>query len=277
MGDFARSGAVPEAGRTTEILRSGVYGAERRGPGAYEAGAHEAAYTEVEGGSAPPPARSLERRGGLPGGRAVVGGLLVIIAAVGVFAAYTQAVAPPRTEWVVASRDIASGQRIDRDDLKAVAITLPESLQRRAFARAAAPQLLGAVAVAQIGAEELLQRSDVARAEPGQAIASEEISFAIPVDRAVNGALQLGERVDVLGTYPTQEGTCTRAVIRNALLVAVSGQGGEERTLTLGVDSPGQSEAVADAVNNAELVVVRTTARRPSAALGFACHPGARR
>ena len=41
--------------------------------------------------TAPPASRPLRRRRGLPSGRAVVGGFLVALAAVGVFAAYTSA------------------------------------------------------------------------------------------------------------------------------------------------------------------------------------------
>jgi Flp pilus assembly protein CpaB len=212
-------------------------------------------------------ARPLRRRGGLPSGRAVVGGLLVIIAAVGVFAAYTQATAAPRTRWVVAKRDIQIGQRITSEDLGLIAIDLPKPMHARAFTEAGAQSLVSAVAVAPIARAELIEASDVRRAEAGL-IVPEEISFPINADRAVSGTLQPGERVDVLATYGGQERSYTLAVVRRALLLRVNrGGGGLESAntivLTLGLNKPDEASAIAHAVNSGKVIVVRTTAAGP--------------
>ena len=57
--------------------------------------------------------RQIERRRSLPGGRAVVGGLLMAVAAVGVFLAYTQATERP-TDPVVVAADAHPRRRGDR-------------------------------------------------------------------------------------------------------------------------------------------------------------------
>src|SRR5438132_1082243 len=62
-------------------------------------------------------ARPLRRRRALPSGRAVAGGLLVALALIGIYAAYTGATAPPRRSYVVAAHDIAVGSRLEPKDL----------------------------------------------------------------------------------------------------------------------------------------------------------------
>ncbi|MGH8907673.1 MAG: hypothetical protein ACRD0K_14415 [Egibacteraceae bacterium] len=211
-------------------------------------------------------ARSLQRRKGLPSGRAVVGGLLVIVAAVGVFAAYTEATALPDTAWWVARRPIPIGQRIDPGaDLKPVAIALPEQVGKRVFSSSAAPasSLAGAVAIAPIAADDLIERSDIVLARGGL-IANEEIAVSVTVDRAVAGTLKPGERVDILATYGSDTSACTTAVVRGALLLRIpdleDGREGAATSYVLGLDRPEQSAAVADAMNSAKIVIVRTTA-----------------
>lgn len=224
-----------------------------------------AAYTPVGSSQT---ARPLQRRRGLPGSRAVVGGLLVIVAAVGVFAAYTDATSAPDTRWVVAARPIAPGTRIEARDLGVLAIELPLALQERAFVEDRATDLVGAVTLAPIQTADLIEASDVVRADP-KTSARQELSFPVSTDRAVAGALQPGERVDVLATYGGEADSFTLAVVRSALLLRTSPAGdsletGSSIVLTLGLDDPADVLAVAHAINNGKVVVARTTAAGPS-------------
>ncbi|TML58120.1 MAG: hypothetical protein E6G17_12765, partial [Actinobacteria bacterium] len=73
--------------------------------------------------------RAVRRRRSLPSGRALVGGLLVAIAAVGVFGAWLSATAAPTSSYVVARHDIAPGHRVTRADLALVRLHLPPSLR----------------------------------------------------------------------------------------------------------------------------------------------------
>ena len=61
--------------------------------------------------------RTILRRRTLPDGRAVAGGLLVTIAAVGAFALAEQEPADPRRDVVIATRDIEPGERLESADL----------------------------------------------------------------------------------------------------------------------------------------------------------------
>ena len=77
--------------------------------------------------------RTLTRRRSLPGGRAVVGGLLVTASAVGLFAASGAASDGPRAAYVVATHDIGAGQRFGPDDLALVRLDLPTRQRSRSY------------------------------------------------------------------------------------------------------------------------------------------------
>ncbi len=93
--------------------------------------------------------RPLRRRRTLPGGRAVVGGFLVALAAVGTFAAYTGAVADDDEQYVVASQDLPLGHRLTEGDLARLPMELPPLLGARAYRNPSA--LVGAVVIAPLG------------------------------------------------------------------------------------------------------------------------------
>src|SRR3954464_6269244 len=79
----------------------------------------------------PSSSRSISRRGTLPTGRAVVGGVLVAVAALGVFVGGSRGAVPafgffvpderatrgPTTQYVVARHDLPVGTRLTADDL----------------------------------------------------------------------------------------------------------------------------------------------------------------
>src|SRR5688500_15969628 len=85
------------------------------------------------GNGSDPPARSVRRRRGLPGSRAVVGGLLVATAAVGLFAAASTSGQGPRQTYVVARHELNAGTRLAATDLELVPMELAPSLRARAF------------------------------------------------------------------------------------------------------------------------------------------------
>ncbi|MGI0156300.1 MAG: SAF domain-containing protein, partial [Thermoplasmata archaeon] len=57
-----------------------------------------------------------------------MGGFLVSLAAVGIFAAYTEATTSHRVQFVVANQDLAIGQRITVRDLAVEPMELPNGL-----------------------------------------------------------------------------------------------------------------------------------------------------
>ncbi len=207
-------------------------------------------------------ARPLRRRRALPGGRAVVGGFLVALAAVGVFAGYTGATADTREPYLVARQDLALGHRITRADLGTLPMDLPALLRSKAYRDPA--QLIGTMVIGPVTKGELVQSSSVLAGGDGSS--ERQISFAIDSARAVNGQLRRGEFVDVVATYGTGADGYTEAVVRAARVAdrsetrgALSSQGNEVVTLSLPDDAA--ALAVAHAVSTGTIMLVRSPSR----------------
>ena len=206
--------------------------------------------------------RPLRRRRGLPGGRAVVGGLLVAASAVGLFAAYAQASARHKTSYVVARHSLAPGTRLSASDLTVSAMDLPHEVRSRVFRRVS--DVAGSTLVAPLEAGELVQASAVVATRPGGA--PRVVSF--PIERARLGPLTAGERADVVATFGTGADAFTTVVLSQALVVGVDrsksalGDTGSV-VLTVGVDDPADEVALAHAVQLAKLTVVAATGAPP--------------
>lgn len=216
--------------------------------------------------------RPLRRRRTLPGGRAVVGGFLVALAAVGTFAAYTGATADTRQRFVVARQDLPIGHRIRSADLGVLRMDLPPELEARATRDPA--QLEGSVVIGPLAKGELVQASDVAPGGgPGES--GPQLSFPIESARALDGRLEAGELVDVLATYDAAGSGRTVVVARAARVVDRSkptntlGDGGNE-VITLSLPTGADTLAVAHAANAGEITLVRVTGQPRQGASGGA-------
>ena len=205
--------------------------------------------------------RQVRRRQPLPTGRAVVGGFLVAVSAVGIFAAWSSAAGGPDERFAVARRDLPIGHRIEAGDVTLQPMDLPTSLARAAFSN---PRLLvGSTVVGPVGRGELLQAGDVVDSDG--APTDLEVSFAVERSRAVGGSLRPGEFVDVLGTFGAGGDTYTTTVVVGARVLAVDdGDGGlaagDERTITLAVRTADEARAVTHAVNAGDVTLVRSRA-----------------
>ena len=208
-----------------------------------------------------PPAPA--RRRSVPGGRAILGGLLVASAVVGLFYASTRTDAGPRQSWVVARHALAPGARLTPADLRPVPIDLPPDVAARAFSDPS--ELIGATLIAPLGAGDLVQASAVVAKRSGPV--SRELTF--PVSRAtLADSLEQGERVDVVATYGAGADAFSTVVLRQVLVVdldrgrdRVGDQG--DATMTVAVDDPAEAVAFAHAVQVAKLTVVRATGAAP--------------
>jgi hypothetical protein len=216
-------------------------------------------------------ARAVRRTRTLPGGRAVVGALLIAAAAVGVFAAYLNATAEPDTSYLVARGSIEPGTRLDSIEqlaelFQARPIELAPDLADRVIRLEDAESLLGRVMIVPLEPGDLLVRSGIV-ADGGVAEAN-KLSFSVDRADALAGALKPGERIDVLATYGSGENAYTAFTVRGVPLVAISGEagsgglgggGGGPLILTVAVTSPEDVQALAHAVATAEIVVTRST------------------
>ena len=163
--------------------------------------------------------RPLGRRRHLPGSRAVVGGLLVTLAALATFVAHRSATAGPTATVVVAARPIAAGDRIASADLRTVAVDLPGGVLDTLFV--APGDLDGAVALTPLDLDQAIARSSVRRGPTTEAGPSHDLAFALDRDRALNGRIQPGERVDLVATFGAGADARTEVVVRDVRVVAL--------------------------------------------------------
>ena len=209
---------------------------------------------------------TIRPRRSLPGGRAVIGAFLVVLAAVGTFGAYLQATSVPATTYLVASRELTVGTVLGDDDvaaLREVAIDLPDDQAARAVRASQRGALVGTVVVAPVAPDDIVLVSMV---QPvGTANAGVQLSFSLPPDRAVGGSIAVGERVDVVATFATgQGGTTTSIVARQVAVVsapaASEGIGGGRVVLTVQVPDLATAQAVQHAVDVADVALLRGAA-----------------
>ena len=208
-----------------------------------------------------PGGRAVRRRSTLPTGRAVVGGFLVALAGLGIFAAYSSATAGPTTSYVVARRDLPIGTRLTAGDLTSLPMDLPDVVARDAAFASEVP-LVGATTVGPVRRGELVQAGDVVKKRSG---AGElEVSFELEPARALAGTLRPGERVDVLATFGAGGDTYTVTVVRQAKVLETGRDrgglaGGDTDVISLAVPTSDDAMALTHAVNAGKVTLVRST------------------
>jgi pilus assembly protein CpaB len=202
------------------------------------------------------PRRTIARAPRLPGGRAILGGLLVAAAALGTFVAARSSGTPDRS-YAVAARAIPPGETLTSDHVRFEPIDLPSGVAASAFAEAA--QLDGRVALGPIREGELVQVGQVS--DRGPADPAAELSFSLERDRAVDGRLRSGDLVDVFVTYDDR----TAAVAEAMRLVDVRERDdgslarGTGLTVTLAITDPDDRAALIHAARAGDVTLVRST------------------
>ncbi|MEZ5141089.1 MAG: SAF domain-containing protein [Acidimicrobiales bacterium] len=225
---------------------------------------NSAAETASSGSASPPPAggRPFAGRSALPSSRAVVGALLVSVAAVTAFATVRSARTGPTGTVVVATADVPAGQRLTEADVDERPVDLPAELAGRTYAQTG--DVVGSVSVTPLAAGDPVLRTTVLaedEAPPGARV----FSFSVDRDRALDGALVPGEHLDVIATYGSGEAALTQVVARTVPLVRAGevGRGalGAAGKVTVTVALPTDDEVVrvAHASQVAAVTLVRAT------------------
>ena len=189
-------------------------------------------------------------------------------AAVGVFAAYLDATAAPRTSFLVARTSVDPGTRIpDAQTLAELFELRPIALEGQIAERAVAGEdledVVGQLVVSPLTPGDLLLRSGLV---PDDSVwGAEQLSFAIDPAMAVAGQLRPGERIDVLATYGTGASSWTAYVVRGVPLVRIAGGeggglGASPLVVTVALPSAVDVQALAHAVHTADVVVSRSAA-----------------
>jgi len=193
---------------------------------------------------------------GLPSGRAVVGGLLMAMAAVGTFLAYAGATADDAIEVLVARRALSPGETISAADVELVPVELPSQV-RGLFGTIDAA--VGRQVAAPVDEGEFLLAS--ATVVPTDGEESLEVAISLPASRAV-GRLRPGERVDVFSTWGSE---VTQLIAVDARVLEVRGSsseglGGRDTVVVrLAVADFGQVESLVHAQAAGDITMVRAT------------------
>jgi hypothetical protein len=202
----------------------------------------------------------------------VVGGLLVVLAALGTFVAATGDDEGPTGRYVVATHTIGPGARLSAADLEVVAGELPPDVAATTFA--SSEELDGAVALAPLDAGSLVQQADVHDPTGDHDAAQPEVSLRLPRAQAVDGDLALGEQVDLLATYGSGPDATTHVIARDALVTAVGREDtaglGDDGGVTLTVRLPDDATVLRaiHAKDVATVTVVRATGSQDEASTG---------
>lgn len=202
--------------------------------------------------------QAISRRRALPNGRAVVGALLISVAAIGSFLAASGGDTGPSTSYLVATRALRAGQTLTTADVRFEPMTLSEELAQRVLNSDIG--LDGATVLRDLRAGELLDSADLlagntASSTPG----SHEITIGTPLERTPT-SLVAGDRVTILTTLDDT----TRVAVEDAQVIGfdprpdqigASGRG----ILTLAIDDAETVVEVAHLTEIAEITVVRST------------------
>lgn len=201
--------------------------------------------------------QQIDRRRSLPGGRAVVGGLLMAVAALGVFVAYSRASARPTAPVVVASTRLLAGETITAEDVHLVEADLPTEVATGTFG--AAEDVIGRIALGPIAEGEILQAGLVTDDVSGGA--RHEVALTLPRAQVAVGRLKQGEQVDLFVTA----GNATELVVRSAEVVQLGSAGDgsitsdREVELVVAVPSGDAVTALVHALRTGDVTVVRST------------------
>jgi Flp pilus assembly protein CpaB len=205
------------------------------------------------------------RRRTLPAGRALVGGFLVAVAAVIVFAAALTSAGSHGQRFVVAARTLATGSIIGPGDVETETMTLPAASRSDAFQQT--DSLVGRSVAVAIQPGELVQQSMLVPS--GTQPTTRPVSVA--VDPTSLAGLAPGGIVDVIATIGSGSSATVSVVMRGAVLMDIDNSassvlsGPGTSLVTLGVASLSEVEAVVQASESGTISLV---AAEPSDGVG---------
>jgi Flp pilus assembly protein CpaB len=198
----------------------------------------------------------LGTRAALPRGRAVVGGLLVALAGIGLLLAHQAATHRQVTSWLIARHDIQAGARIGNADVAFAPMDLYSGTEHEAFRTPRG--VVGATARTDIAAGELLQRGAIGS---GHAVSgpARRLTLDLTPAQALDGSLVSGDRVDIVSSGD-DPGT-TSVIAHRVLVVSVrhptAGLGSnDEVRLTLVVSDETVAKSVIDGALHGKITLL---------------------
>ena len=191
----------------------------------------------------------------------IVAGLLGVVLTLSVLRG-----ADDRRQILVAAKDLVPGAVIDAQSVRVERIDASRGVLASTYAPDDLDALRGRVATAAIAKGALVTRGAVRPREAGAA--SRSMSFPLAKARAMAGALETGDRVDVLAVQ--HDGAQAGYVMTDVEVLDVDGAGGgplgapDELTVTLAVDAEA-AVRLAAALEGGTVTLVRSTGAAPPA------------
>ena len=206
--------------------------------------------------------RSIVPRRSLPSGRAVVGALLITVAAIGTFVLAQGGDQTPTTRFLVVTGPVDAGDDVSTSDFEAVPIELPPQVAATALPTNALAD--GATALRTLRPGTLVTNGDLLPATAGTPPQPVH-ELTIPVSKSRIGAgIVTGDRVTVLATIRSPDSSRTVVAVEDAeVLRWVAGDEGiasaATGVLTLALENPEQVLALTHVLDQGDTTVVRTT------------------
>ena len=148
----------------------------------------------------------------------LIGLALALVALLGYLDAYERA--GERTTVLVATRDLPAGRLLEPTDLRGTRIAASKTLLARVVAAAGEGRVVGR----RLASPVLAGMPLPAGAFVAAAGAPDSITLSVLAQHALGGALVPGERVTVLATYASLNGSATTRVVARGLEVLAVGQ-----------------------------------------------------
>jgi len=208
--------------------------------------------------------REISPRKALPNSRALVGALLISIAAVGAYSAATGGSSGPTTEFLVMNTTVSAGQPVGLNGVSFEAMDIPPDVARSAIN--STDGLEGAIALRDLRPGEILSLNDLI-ASPlidGSPLGPvHELAFPVPLDRTPPGLVR-GDRVTILSTLRVADQPTTVVALEDAVVIsfdARTDQIGSTGTgvLTLSIPDADAVVSTAHLSQQGDLTVVRST------------------
>ncbi len=170
---------------------------------------------------------------------------------------------------LVAARELAPGTVIDAGSVRVARVHADGAILATLLDARSPSAVTGRVTVAHVAAGSLLTKDAIRAA--GAGAAPRAMSFPIPLSRAVGGALDVGDRVDVLAVQHNS-GRGGYVATDVPVLAFTTHSGGplhaaDDASITIAVD-PAAAQRVAAALETGSITLVRATgaARLPATA-----------
>lgn len=199
----------------------------------------------------------LRSRSALPSGRAILGALLITLAALGVLLASRLGDDATFQDVIVATEDLAPGTVIAEGDVATVRLRLDEQAD---FVVGDITEVVGNVTLGPIGRLEFVQRSNIAEGLPN-AVPSGLAEVSISVEPSdAPPFVATGELVSILASYDDADGIRTELVADRVIVLSYGTDSDEiglnQTVLRLGVQDGGVGTAIVNAAQEAVISVV---------------------